>query len=102
MAWETRNGRHYYYRKRREDGQVVSEYFGTGELAMLAARLDVLEQEREATERAEWRRYQAEQAALDGEIAEFAGLVQTMTAAVLLVSGCHRPKRQWRVKREQG
>ena len=33
MAWEERNGKSYYYQKRREGDRVVSEYIGTGELA---------------------------------------------------------------------
>ena len=101
MAWEERNGKSYYYQKRREGGQVVSQYIGTGYLATLAAQLDQIEQQSQADAREEWHRQQAKQAALDSEIAEYARLVQTITAAVLLASGCHRPKRQWRVKREQ-
>jgi len=101
MAWEERNGRSYYYEKRRQGGRVVSQYIGTGELARLAAQLTLLDQWRKEEERAEWRLYQAEQAALDAEIAELAQLVQTVTGAVLLASGCHRHKRQWRVKHEQ-
>ena len=101
MAWEERNGKSYYYQKRREGDRVISEYIGTGYLATLAAQLDQIEQERKTEEREQWRRQQAEQAALDGEIAEYTRMVQTITAAVLLASGCHRPKRQWRVKREQ-
>ncbi len=31
MAWETRGGRRYYYRKRRQaDGTITSEYMGHG------------------------------------------------------------------------
>lgn len=37
MGWEYRAGRKYYYRKRREDGRVVSEYVGAGPLAELTA-----------------------------------------------------------------
>jgi hypothetical protein len=101
MAWEERDGKSYYYQKRREGERVVSQYIGTGYVATLAAQLDQIERERRAAERAQWHRQQAEHAALDSEIAEYTRLVQTITAAVLLASGCHRPKRQWRVKREQ-
>ena len=101
MAWEERNGRDYYYQKRREGDRVVSEYIGSGYLATLAAQLDQIEQQRQSDAREQWHRQQAKQAELDREIAEYARLVQTITAAVLLASGCHRPKRQWRVKREQ-
>lgn len=101
MAWEERNGKSYYYQKRREGDGVVSEYVGSGYLGTLAAQLDREGQTERATAREQWRRQQAEQVALDNEIAEYTRLVQTLTAAVLLASGCHRPKRQWRVKREQ-
>jgi hypothetical protein len=101
MAWEERNGKRYYYQKRREGGQVVSQYIGTGYAANLVAQLDQIEQQRQAAEREQWQRQQAQEAALDSEIAVYTRLVQTLTAAVLLASGCHRPKRQWRVKREQ-
>lgn len=102
MAWEERNGKSYYYRKSRDGERVVSEYIGGGYLATLAARLDQIRQAEQATERKERRRLMTAEAALDSEIAEYERLVQTVTAAVLLASGCHRPKRQWRVKRERG
>lgn len=102
MAWEERNGKSYYYRKRREGGRVVSEYIGTGYAADLVAQLDQIEQQRQTEAREQWHRQQAKQTVLDSEIAEYTRLVQTLTAAVLLAGGCHRPKRQWRVKREQG
>jgi hypothetical protein len=101
MAWEERDGKSYYYQKRREGGRVVSQYIGTGYVASLAAQLDQIARERQAAAREQWQRQQAEQATLDSEIAEYTRLVQTFTAAVLLASGYHRPKRQWRVKREQ-
>ena len=101
MAWEDRNGKSYYYQKRREGERVVSEYIGAGYVATLIAQLEQIEQQRKAEEREQWRRQQAEEAALDSEIAAYVRLVKALTAAVLLASGYHRPKRQWRVKREQ-
>lgn len=101
MAWEERNGRQYYYSKQRIGSQVQSQYLGAGETAGLVATLEQARQEERETERADHRRQIEADKALDGEIAEFAKLVQTVTTAVLLASGCHRPKRQWRVKREQ-
>jgi hypothetical protein len=40
MSWEVRDGRRYYYRAARRDGQVVKTYVGKGTEAELAARLD--------------------------------------------------------------
>jgi hypothetical protein len=45
MAWEERNGRMYYYRKRREGGRVVSEYVGAGIGAEAIATMDRIDQE---------------------------------------------------------
>lgn len=101
MAWENRNGKLYYYQKHREGERVVSRYIGTGALAVLAAQLDDIGRERKALEREHWRASQAEEAAIDREIAEYSRLLRQVTAAVLLASGCHQHKRQWRVKREQ-
>jgi hypothetical protein len=98
MAWEKRGGERYYYRKRREGERVISEYVGAGDDAELVSRFDQTEQQRQSDARKQWQRWKAEQATLDGEIAELSHLVQTLTAAVLLASGCHRHKRQWRVR----
>lgn len=101
MAWENRNGSRYYYQKRREGGRVVSRYVGAGALAELSAQIDEIDRERQALERENWRASQAEDAAIDKEIAEYSRLLRQFTAAVLLASGYHQHKRQWRVKRER-
>jgi hypothetical protein len=101
MAWENRNGSRYYYQKRREGGRVVSRYVGAGALADLMAQIDEIDRERQALEREHWQASQAEEAAIDKEIAEYSRLLRQFTAAVLLASGCHQHRRQWRVKRER-
>ncbi len=40
MGWEERNGRLYYYEKRREGRRVVSQYVGTGTFAEACAVLN--------------------------------------------------------------
>jgi len=99
MAWEARNGGRYYYRKRRQVGQVHSEYIGAGEIGDLIARLDDLTRQQRELEQEELRSLLGVEAELDREIAALAERVQRLTAAVLLASGCHRPRRQWRVRR---
>jgi hypothetical protein len=95
MGWEQRGNRRYYYRKRRQGGQVVSEYVGAGDLAAADAALDALERE---LRQAQQRRLAAIQAA-GAQVKEVCDLIQTMIYAVLLATGHHTHKGQWRKKR---
>jgi glucokinase len=103
MAWETRGtgGRTYYYRKRKAaDGRVVSEYAGSGLLAMLeASRMAEDRRERAATaatERAERNRMHTDEAALDG----FCAFIDALARAALLDAGYHQHHRgEWRKRR---
>ncbi len=99
MAMESRGGHQYYYRKRRVNGRVVSEYVGKGELAALLAKLD--NQERRARERKRKAdaRQRAEDAAIDKRLAELEHSIRTITGAVLIAEGYHMHKGQWRRKR---
>jgi hypothetical protein len=40
MAWENHNGQSVYYRSRREGKHVLRDYYGSGDLARLAAGID--------------------------------------------------------------
>ncbi len=93
MAWETRNGQRYYYRKRREGKRVVSEYQGRAEVAELSAQCDAYARQRREAERAE-----AE--ALDRMLAELSSLLRLLTHATLIANGYHTHKGQWRRKRD--
>jgi hypothetical protein len=100
MGWEKRGNGLYYYRKRREGGQVVSEYVGSGELAELAARLDTLAQLERELEQEAWRQEQGEileVARMDDEAQE---VILDLTRGWLLAQGYHTHKGQWRWKRE--
>jgi len=94
MAWENR-GR-YYVRKVWRNGTCQSEYIGGGPLAPLAARLDAIEREEREERRRALRKEQSEQAALDGQIDELGGAVGDLVTAVLLATGYHTHKREWR------
>ena len=96
MAWEDRNGRQYYYRKRREGKRVISEYVGPGLIGALCENLDTLDWADRAKAREAMREQKANAARIDGKISEIEKFTKTMTQAVLLVSGYHAPKRQWR------
>lgn len=81
------------------NGTCQSEYVGTGQLAEYAALLDDLDRERAEAQRAA---LQAEIEAIDQIDREIDTLLEIGRAAikaVLLTSGYHTHKRQWRKKR---
>lgn len=99
MGWEERNGNWYYYRKHRHGDRVVSEYIGCGEYAMLIARLDYLERKMGEDER-RVRRIQHDR--IVRELKTFRKIqrdVQLLRDAVLIASGYHQHKGQWRKRR---
>ena len=100
MGWEERNGREYYYQKRRIGGRVVSEYVGAGWLADAAATLDEIAR----LERKEARQAIASEKAraldMDRELDQVGDLIRTFTRADLLLGGYRQHKGQWRRKRE--
>jgi len=97
MAYQ-RNG--YYYRSRREAGRVVTDYLGSGVFGQFAAELD----EAERAERREERRRCQQQVELDGRADKNVRVVtdalSSLAHAVLLCSGHHTHKGQWRKRRE--
>ena len=100
MGWERRGSGMYYYRKRRIGECVVSEYVGGGALAEVVA----LQDERDRLERAE-RRQAKRQASeemrmLDRQVDEVAELIRALAQGVLLVTGHHTHRGQWRKRRD--
>lgn len=101
MPWENRNGQDYYYRKRRDGDQVISEYVGSGWLAEIAASQDGEKRaEREAEHRI-WNDAKAEILATDREVNQTLDTCHDLANAILLASGFHTHKGQWRRKRER-
>jgi hypothetical protein len=94
MSWERRGNQHYYYRKRRRGRRVVSEYVGAGELAQAAAASDALERELRRAERRQWESLRA----LDAQVDEVCHLIRALTWGLLLATGHHTHKGQWRKK----
>lgn len=94
MSWERRGDRYYYYRKRRRGQHVASEYVGAGELARTAAALDALLRERRQAQRRQW----ASMRALDAQLDEVCHLIRALTWGLLLATGHHTHKGQWRKK----
>jgi hypothetical protein len=101
MAWEHRKGNLYYYRKRRAGGHVISEYIGAGYLGALVEEIDKIERAETGHARAAWHAKKENAKAIDRQAGEFEKYTKAMTRAVLLLSGYHPHKRQWR-KRQDG
>ena len=99
MAWEDRNGREYYYRKKRIGNRVVSEYIGAGFLAELTAEMDEINKAQREQEQLEWKKMKEEVKAVDSELDLVGDLIRTIVRANLLLVGYHPHKGQWRKRR---
>jgi hypothetical protein len=98
MAWE----RGYYYRVKRIDGSVVREYVGRGEVAELAARLDLIERHRREGERAQIREVKDQLSELEQCVLEADALADLVAEAGILAAGYRKHHRgAWRKQREQ-
>ena len=95
MGWEQRRGKRYYYRKRREGGRVVSEYFGAGLRAEQVAARDEQARRQRAEERARLTEHKQAEKVLD----EYQTLAEALTRATLIGEGYHTHKGEWRKKR---
>lgn len=96
MSWEYRGNQRYYYRKTKVDGQIQAEYIGSGTVADFIARQDEIDRQRRAAAAAEWQAMVDDDQSLAETIAAVDDLVRTLTAGVLLASGYHTHRRQWR------
>ncbi len=102
MGWEERRGTHYYYRKKREGGRVVSEYVGGGAIATMLANLEQADRAERAIDREDERETRRREEEIDDMLDAVTGMAATLTAATLLVAGCHTHRGQWRRRRGQG
>ena len=97
MGWEKRGNNQYYYRKRREGEQVISEYVGSDQdqftwaIATLDLAFDLEDQEH--------RRALQKTTRLDEQIKNLCDLLGKVTRGLLLAQGYHTHKGQWRKKR---
>lgn len=102
MAWEERrNGRDYYYQKRRLGGRVVSEYVGTGLLAQYAAQLDGLERHKRTMARLALAGFIRDQRRVDQAVDTYRAQVRGVVAEALHHAGFHQHKGMWRLKRRE-
>jgi hypothetical protein len=100
MAWESRDGRLYYYRSRRDVRKVRKEYCGsglTGALAEGKADQECAERKEQHRRTEEWRKaWEADCRALE----EFDRLVDMAVRASLSQAGYHQHQRgEWRRRR---
>jgi hypothetical protein len=100
MAWEDRNGKQYYYRKCRVGKQIISEYIGGGLAGELSALYDNEDRFKTDVQRAELMQAKADAARLDRDVRRAREYTQAFTRAILLLSGYHAPRRQWRKMRK--
>jgi hypothetical protein len=102
MGWEERRGTRYYYRKKREGGRVLSEYVGGGEIATMLTNLEQADRAERAIDREDERETRRHEEEIDDTLDAVTGMAATLTAATLLVAGCHTHRGQWRRRRGQG
>ncbi len=70
MGWEDRNVRLYYYRKKKRNGRVFSEYIGTGKLAELIVTLDRYDRAEREYARLQWQHERENVEAVDAQLRE--------------------------------
>ncbi len=95
MAWK--NG--FYYRNRRQGNKVVSEYVGGGYVGMLMEQLDQDARQKAEIKRKAWATIKDREKALDKMVDDISDAVDDYVTALMLVSGYHLHKRQWRKQR---
>lgn len=99
MGLELRNGRRYYYHKRRVGGRVVSVYGGAGDVADTLATSLLYDQLRQRAGRERERRERERIREIEREIERALFLLSSVVAAALKVAGYHAHKGQWRKRR---
>jgi hypothetical protein len=90
----------YYTRSIKVNGRVVREYYGVGEVAALAAKIDAMNRANRAAEREARRAQKAELDSLDASVRELDEIADLLAQAALLAAGYRQHKRgEWRRKR---
>jgi hypothetical protein len=96
MGLEQRKG-NLYYEKERVGNRVVSEYVGSGVLALLVqARAD-----EKAIEREIIKRQKDSVNKLESEIEQVMGWIENLSSSQLIASGYHQHKGEWRKRRNE-
>lgn len=100
MAIEERNGNYYYYKKERDGKQVVSKYYGKGEVASLIAQMDEIERQKKERNQREEKRRREKAELFEKDLIEIETAFNKLVAAHLLINGYRQTdSREWRKKR---
>ena len=99
MGWETRGNNTYYYKKKRQGTKVVSEYAGTGDLARINASLEQEKGEMQEAEKQFLKEKRTEIEGLEQKTSQADNLMRRLLEGILLLSGYHKHKGQWRRRR---
>lgn len=99
MGWEQRGNLKYYYRKKRVGNRVVSEYLGRGKHVEKILRLEENERQK-IRERNEQEALEIDRIRVESErIESLFQSARTLTHSILIASGYHTHKGQWRRRR---
>ena len=96
MGWENRGNGLYDYRKRRDGNRVASEYVGKGISAYLLMELDIEERMEGDYKRAQWNKQRSAVKRTNSDNELLTEIINGYVRAVLLTSGYHPHKGQWR------
>ena len=89
MGWQKRNGRWFFYRSKRVDGRVITEYIGAGERAQeIIAKQEEKTAKKQAIDAAN-----DEAAARSQHLAELDAVSDSLTSAELVREGFHQRRR---------
>lgn len=100
MGWEKRDSRRVYYRAFRDSGKVRKVHCGRGAAGEAAAEVDALHRQQRLAEAAAEAARKESISALENEAHRHNELCTLLTCSMLLVSGHHKVKREWRSWRE--
>jgi hypothetical protein len=96
MAWETRGNNAYYYRKKKVNGKVVSEYVGKGLVAQEIASMDSAERQERNIKLDAIKKEKNELELLNSRTTQSISATKRMVESFLILAGFHKHKGQWR------
>lgn len=99
MGWEKRGNGQYYYRKKRVNGKVKSQYVGAGEFAHASQVLDQTDSALKALDNQEWQETKATDQAIDHAVDQHLESIQEAIEQTLQELGYRKVKGEWRKKR---